>query len=104
MHVNNVLDDILSLTDARPTGPDKWMGHGRCHGSKWHRDLGIRVAGNKILLHCFAGCVKPTICQSLGLELKDLFTDVLDPNPARRREAVQKRDHQRQEREHHVHQ
>lgn len=100
----NALEHILTMTEAKPTGLDKWMAHGRCHGSKRHRDLSIRVSGNKILLHCFAGCLKPAICLSLGLELKDLFTDALDPDPRRSREAAQQRDHQRQEREHHAHQ
>ena len=97
----SVLASILALTDAKPTGPDKWVAHGCCHGSKRHRDLSIRVAENKILLHCFAGCLKPAICSSLRLELKDLFTDVLNPDPRRRREAIRERDRQRQERERH---
>ena len=100
----SVLDDILSLTDAKSTGPDKWLAHCRCHGSKRHRDLSIRVAGNKILLHCFAGCLKPAICHSLGLELIDLFTDTLTSDPQRRREAVRERDRQRHLREQQAHQ
>ena len=102
--MGNILAHILAGTDAKPTGPDKWTGHCLAHGSKRHRDLSIRLAGTKILLHCFAGCLKPAICLSLGLELKDLFTDALDPDPRRSRESAQQRDHQRQEREHHAHQ
>lgn len=95
----NVLGDVLSLTDAKSTGTDKWMGHCPAHGSKRHRDFSIKLAGTRILLHCFAGCPKPAICQSLGLELKDLFTDMLTPDPQRRLEAVRERDRQRHLRE-----
>ena len=35
------------------------------------------------------------ICESLGIEQRDLFFDVLDLNPSRRRAAAQKRDRQR---------
>ena len=102
--MDNILAHILAGTDAKPTGPDKWTGHCLAHGSKWHRDLSIRLEGTKILLHCFAGCLKPVICLSLGIELKDLFTDALDSDPQRRREALQQRDRQRYLREQQAHQ
>ena len=100
----NVLDDVLSLTDAKPTGTDKWLGHCPAHGSRRHRDFSVKLAGTRILLHCFAGCPKPAICQSLGLELKDLFTDTLDSDPDRRRQAAQERVRQCQIREQQAHQ
>ena len=78
--MDNTVTHIIATTDATPTGPDRWMGHCRAHGSKQHRDLSFRVSGTKILLHCFAGCSLAAICESLGLELKDLFTDVLGQN------------------------
>ena len=95
----NALEQILTMTEATPTGPDRWMGHCLAHGSKRHRELSIKLTSERILLYCFAGCLKPAICRSLDLELKDLFTDALDPDPRRRREAAQQRDHQRQQRE-----
>ena len=102
--MDSIVGHIVAATDAKPTGPDKWMGHCLAHGSKRHRDLSIRLDGAKILLHCFAGCLKPVICLSLGLELKDLFTDTLDSDPARRRKAAQERDRQCQIRERQAHQ
>jgi hypothetical protein len=97
--ITGILDHIVSSTQAKPVGPDRWTGHCPAHGSKQHRDLSIKLAGTRLLLHCFAGCLKPAICASLGLELRDLFTDVLDPDPARRREAAQRRDRERQQQE-----
>jgi DNA primase len=35
----------------------------------------IREAGDKILVKCFAGCSPEQICSSLGIEVKDLFTN-----------------------------
>ncbi len=102
--MDNLLPHILALTNATSTGADKWLGHCPTHGSKRHRDFSVKLAGTRILLHCFAGCPKPAICQSLGLELKDLFTDTLTSDPQRRREAVRERDLQRHLREQQAHQ
>jgi hypothetical protein len=35
--------------------------------------LSVRDNGDKVLLHCFAGCPVGDILESLGLELGDLF-------------------------------
>lgn len=37
--------------------------------------LSVSQNGNKILVKCFAGCLPESVCQSIGLELKDLFYD-----------------------------
>lgn len=97
--MDNTLAHILAATEARPTGSEKWLGHCLAHGSKRHRDLSVRVTDTKILVHCFAGCLVPAICDSLGLQQKDLFFDALDTDPRRRRAAAQQRDRQRKQRE-----
>ena len=73
--MDNILDHILVSTDAKATGPDKWMGHGCCHGSKRNRDFSVRTTNDRILLHCFAGCTLNDICESMGIKPKDLFYD-----------------------------
>ena len=78
-----VLTHILEVTDARPRGPDRWMGHGLCHGSKRNRDLSIRVTSDRILLHDFAGCEPSQVVATLGLELRDLFLDSPSPRGQR---------------------
>lgn len=95
--MDSILAHVLSATTANQTGPDRWMGHGTCHGSKRHKDFSIKRTNDRILLHCFAGCTLSTICESLGLQIKDLFADGLASDPPRRREAAQERDRQRQE-------
>lgn len=37
--------------------------------------LSVTVAGDKILVHCFAGCPPLEIVQALGIRLSDLFSD-----------------------------
>jgi hypothetical protein len=91
----NALEHILTLTEAKPTGQDKYIGHCPAHGSKRHRDLSIKLTSERILLHCFAACDTQNICRSLGIELKDLFRDVLDPNPRKRKAAAQARERER---------
>lgn len=91
----HALEHILTTTEAKLTSQGKYLGHCLAHGSKRHRDLSVRVTDTKILLHCFAGCLTPAICRSLGIELKDLFTDALDPDPQRRKAAAQQRERER---------
>jgi hypothetical protein len=73
--MDNILAHILTTTDAKPTGPEKWLGHCLAHGSKRHRDLSIRYTSERILLHCFAGCPIDVICQALKIEKRNLFND-----------------------------
>ena len=73
--MNSILTHILSSTDAKATGPEKWLAHCGAHGSKRHRDLSIREANDRILLHCFAGCSLENICTALGIRKADLFFD-----------------------------
>jgi hypothetical protein len=100
--MDNTLVHILAATEARPTGPEKWLGHCLTHGSKRHRDFSIKRAGARILVHCFAGCLTPAICASLGIEVKDLFTDAIESDPAQRRAAAQRRECERLARERHA--
>lgn len=67
------IDAVLShYPDARKSGAE-WVAH--CTG---HRDtessLCIREAEDgRVLLHCHAGCDKPTILRPVGLSMSDLY-------------------------------
>lgn len=58
--------------------------------------LSVSEGERGILLKCWSGCTLREICKSLGVEVRDLFFDVPDANPARRRIAARQRDRQRQ--------
>ena len=62
------------LENVRSRGTHKWSA--RCPG---HADrspsLSISEVGNRILVHCFAGCDPGEIVEALGLTMADLFTD-----------------------------
>ena len=79
-----VLAHIVEVTDARPRGEGRWMGHCVAHGSQKHRDLSIRDTGDRILLHDFAGCPLDNILAALGLRISDLFDDAPLPHASHR--------------------
>lgn len=37
--------------------------------------LSVEELGNKVLIHCFAGCDTSEVMRAINLEMKDLFTD-----------------------------
>jgi hypothetical protein len=82
-----IIHHIVTVTDAKPTGHDKYSGHCRAHGSKRHRDLSVKVTPSRILLHCFAGCELSAICAHLGLHPRDLFLDARNSNHRGQRPA-----------------
>lgn len=79
----NVLDHIIAVTDARPCGLDRWMGHCPCHGSKKNRDFSIRRTDERTLLHCFAGCSFAEVCATLRIEQQAFFFDAPVPRGQR---------------------
>jgi hypothetical protein len=92
------LDHIVASTDARATGQDKFMGHCLSHGSKRNRDLSIKLADDRIVVHCFAGCEPADVCQSMGLHLRDLFLgSKKDPAEIRREQTQRERTRAQQE-------
>ena len=71
----NHVDALLSRLDkVRQSGPESWMA---CCPVESHDDksasLSIRHAGEKILIHCFAGCSVHEVVDAIGLEITDLF-------------------------------
>lgn len=72
-----------------------WLDGVKQRGSRWsarcpaHADrspsLSVSEGDKGVLLKCWAGCSVVEICQSLGIEQRDLFFDALDSNPKRRK-------------------
>jgi|GEM_PF-5424249 len=60
-----------------------------CGGSDRSSRFAFTERDGKILLKCFAGCDASDVCESLGLELRDLFTD--DGLTTQQRRAISKR-------------
>lgn len=68
-------DFLLSqLEKVRPAGDRAWMACCPHHDDK---SPSMRVAdkGDRILLHCYAGCDVSLILTSMGLSWSDLFAD-----------------------------
>lgn len=69
----SALDVILAATNAKPAGRDRWMGLCPVHGDR-KPSLSIALGnGDRLLIHCFAGCELADITAAIGLELRDLF-------------------------------
>jgi hypothetical protein len=74
---------IIAAVGAKPTGPDRLMGHCPAHGSRVRRDLSIALRGDRILIHCFAGCPVEEVMAALGLSMRNLFVNECIPRGAR---------------------
>lgn len=68
-----MIDKILErLSGVKKTGADKWLARCPAHDDR-SPSLGIKLADDRVLLHCFAGCGVVDILASIGLKLDDLF-------------------------------
>lgn len=63
---------IVHLDGARETGPGRWMARCPAHDDR-SASISIKDAGDKVLLHCFAGCDVGDVLKAIGLSLSDLF-------------------------------
>ena len=63
---------IRCLENVRETGPAQWIARCPSHDDR-SPSLSIKRTGDRVLLHCFAGCRIDAILSSLGLSLGDLF-------------------------------
>jgi hypothetical protein len=63
------------LPGLKQTGPQTWMAKCPAHEDRTP-SLSVRLAGDRVLLYCFAGCEVGDITAAIGLELRDLFDSV----------------------------
>ena len=68
---------LSRLEGVRQTGGDKWIAKCPSHGDR-SPSLAIRRVGDRLLVHCFAGCGALDVVHAVGLELSDLFDQPLD--------------------------
>lgn len=68
-------DPLLSrLNDVRPAGESRWYARCPAHDDK-SPSLSIRNTGEKVLLHCFAGCDPNDVLAAIGLDWKDIYPE-----------------------------
>jgi hypothetical protein len=71
----NNIDTLLSrVHKLKKTGDSKWLACCPAHDDKTP-SLAIKLADDRILIHCFAGCDVSSIISALGLELSDLMPE-----------------------------
>ncbi len=70
----NITTFLNHLEKVKQTGADKWQACCPAHDDK-SPSLAVKDTGDKILIHCFAGCTTDDITGALGLELADLYAD-----------------------------
>ena len=69
------IDTLLSRVHRlKKTGDSKWLACCPAHDDKTP-SLAIKLADERILIHCFAGCDVSAIVSTLGLKLSDLMPE-----------------------------
>ena len=88
------LNELLSrLSGVKGHGGNQYTArctvtnHGKGNGDK-NPSLSVGVEGNRILLHCNAGCSPEAVVSALGLTLKDLFIEESPVSNKPKREIV----------------
>lgn len=69
MNITNIINGLLSCKKINET---TYIAKCPCHADN-KPSLQITDKGDKILLHCFAGCKTESIVNKMGLKMKDLF-------------------------------
>jgi hypothetical protein len=67
-------DLVERLEYVQPRGSDRWVARCPAHEDRGP-SLSIRQDGDRVLIHCFAGCSALSIVESVGLTLADLFEE-----------------------------
>lgn len=77
-------DFLERLEGVRQTGPGNWSAKCPAHADR-SPSLSIKDAGDRLLVHCHAGCSAADITGAVGLQLRDLFAERL---PLHRRQQM----------------
>ena len=80
---------LSRLEGIIPAGEGKWYARCPAHADR-SPSLSIRDTGDKLLLHCFAGCDATDILTAIGLTWADLYPDPWECAWKRPNEAAQK--------------
>lgn len=66
--------DLLGMLDGVRGKGNSFMAKCPAHEDS-SPSLAIRFTGDRILMHCFAGCETQHVCESIGLTLADLMPE-----------------------------
>jgi hypothetical protein len=79
--LDSKVDFFLSkLSGIKPTGKSKWLARCPAHEDR-SPSLAIKlIHGERILIHCFAGCSVSEVLSSVGLTFDDVFPDRVKVN------------------------
>lgn len=79
----DIRDILARLTDVRgPNAAGEYQCRCPAHDDR-KASLSVRQGERGVVLHCKAGCDAASVCNALGIKLRDLF-DEAQPQPARR--------------------
>ena len=68
-------DALLNrLQKVKCAGPGRWYALCPAHADR-SPSLSVRDTGERILIHCFAGCAAEDILAAIGMTWRDLFAD-----------------------------
>ena len=70
------VQELLSRLEHVSGGQGKWMACCPAHLDK-SPSLAVSAASDRVLIHCFAGCVPKDITAAIGLNISDLFYNQL---------------------------
>lgn len=88
--MKNIDNFLMLLRGVKPAGDNQWMALCPAHDDH-NRSLSIKVADQKILINCLAGCPTPNVIKAMGMDMKDLFLDSQRSNVEHREiEAIYK--------------
>ena len=68
------IEEFLERLEGVERSASGWLACCPAHGDS-NPSLSVSESGNKILVHCHAGCTTDAIVAAVGLKMKDLFTD-----------------------------
>ncbi len=65
---------LARLEGVIPAGPGKWYARCPAHDDK-SPSLSVADKGDRVLIHCFAGCDPSDALTAVGLDWKDIYPD-----------------------------
>ena len=68
------IEEFLERLEGVQKSGGGWIARCPAHGDS-NPSLSVSESGNRILVHCHAGCKPDEIVAAMGLKMKDLFTD-----------------------------
>lgn len=80
---------LARLEGVIPAGPGRWYARCCAHDDK-SPSLSVMDKGDRVLIHCFAGCDPSDVLTAIGLDWKDIYPDRWDCAAKRPNEAARK--------------